>query len=146
MKSVQQWLQSQPQRRVISVNPASTVFDALSVMAAHDIGAVPVLENDKLVGIFSERDYARQVVLQGRSSREVTVREIMTERVYYVAPERTLEEVMALMTDKKIRHLPVLGANQAMIGIISIGDVVKEAISERDFIIHQLEAYIAGNG
>jgi CBS domain-containing protein len=143
MKTVKQWLASQPRREVISVRSDTTVFDALVLMAEHDIGAVPVLDGVKVVGIFSERDYARHVALKGRSSRETLIQEIMTDKVFYVAPERTIGEVMALMTDKRIRHLPVLDADQTMVGIISIGDVVKETISERDLIIHQLEAYIS---
>jgi len=145
MKTVGQWLESNPHRRVISVPPDTTVFDALGVLARHDIGAMPVLEGDRVIGIFSERDYARHVALKGRSSRDTPVRDVMTRKVWCVAPDRTMDDVMGLMTSRKVRHLPVLDEAQRMVGLISIGDVVKEAISDRDFTIHQLEAYIAGS-
>lgn len=124
-----------------SVRPDATVFDALVVMAEKNIGALVVLEEEKLAGIFSERDYARKIILLGKSSKDTLVREIMTDRVLCVGPEQSMEECMALMTEKRIRHLPVLD-HKKVIGVISIGDVVKEVISEQKYIIAQLESYI----
>jgi CBS domain-containing protein len=126
---------------VVSVAPSSTVLDALKVMAEKEIGAVIVIDGEHLVGIFSERDYARKVVLQGKASKDTPVREIMTERVVCVRPEQSIEDCMGLMTDKRIRHLPVL-EHKKVIGVISIGDVVKEMLSEKEFVIKQLESYI----
>jgi CBS domain-containing protein len=140
MKTVQQLLESKRQS-LISVAPSSTVLDALKVMAEKEIGAVVVIDDGHLVGIFSERDYARKVVLQGKASKDTPVREIMTEKVVCVRPEQTIEDCMGLMTDKRIRHLPVLEHKQ-VIGVISIGDVVKEMLSEKEFVIKQLESYI----
>ena len=117
------------------------MLDALRLMAEKEVGALVVLENERLAGIFSERDYARKVILHGKSSKDTPVREIMTAKVVYVRPEQSVEECMALMTDKRIRHLPVL-QDQRVIGVISIGDVVKEVISEQRFVIEQLEQYI----
>jgi len=130
--------------QVWSIGPEQTVFDALTLMADKEIGALVVLDNRKVIGMISERDYARKVILKGRSSRETPVREIMTSRVCYVSQQRTVDECMALMTDKTVRHLPVMEDDQ-LVGIVSIGDVVKSIISEREFIIEQLEAYITGN-
>jgi CBS domain-containing protein len=110
-------------------------------MAERDVGALVVLEGDKLVGIFSERDYARKVILHGKASKETLVREIMTHKVLCVRPEQSVDECMALMTGKRVRHLPVLD-HRKVIGVISIGDVVKEVISEQRFMIEQLEHYI----
>ena len=128
---------------VRSVAPEDTVLHALGVMAEHDIGGVVVLDGEKLVGILTERDYARRVVLLGRASRDVPVSEIMTSHVCCVSPDRTVDECMALMTDKRIRHLPVLD-HKKVIGVISIGDVVKETIAEKEFEIAQLNSYISG--
>ena len=110
-------------------------------MAEKEIGAVVVIEDGHLVGIFSERDYARKVVLQGKASKDTPVREIMTEKVVCVRPEQTIEDCMGLMTDRRVRHLPVL-EHKKVIGVISIGDVVKEMLSEKEFVIKQLESYI----
>jgi len=140
MKTVQQLLESK-RYSVVSVAPSSTVLDALKVMAEKEIGAVIVIDGEHLVGIFSERDYARKVVLQGKASKDTPVREIMTERVVCVRPEQSIEDCMGLMTDKRIRHLPVL-QHKKVIGVISIGDVVKEMLSEKEFVIKQLESYI----
>jgi CBS domain-containing protein len=140
MKTVQQLLESK-RYSVVSVTPSTTVLDALKVMADKEIGAVIVIDDGHLVGIFSERDYARKVVLQGKSSKDTPVREIMTEKVVCVRPEQTIEDCMGLMTDKRIRHLPVL-EHKKVIGVISIGDVVKEMLSEKEFVIKQLESYI----
>jgi CBS domain-containing protein len=140
MKTVQQLLESKRQN-LISVAPSSTVLEALKVMAEKEIGAVVVINDGHLVGIFSERDYARKVVLQGKASKDTPVREIMTEKVVCVRPEQTIEDCMGLMTDRRIRHLPVL-EHKKVIGVISIGDVVKEMLSEKEFVIKQLESYI----
>jgi CBS domain-containing protein len=131
-------------RAPLSVSPDDSVFSALELMAKHDIGAVLVMHEGKLAGIFSERDYARKVILLGKSSKETMVREIMTEKVLYALPSQTTDQAMALMTDKHIRHLPVLDANQNVLGMVSIGDLVKETISQQAFLIKQLEQYIAG--
>ena len=128
---------------VWSIAPDATVYGALKLMADKNVGAVLVMEANNLVGILSERDYARKVILHGKSSKNTLVREVMTERVIYVRPEQTAEECMALMTDKRVRHLPVL-EDDLVIGVISIGDVVKSIISEQGFIIEQLEHYISG--
>lgn len=141
MKTIGQLLQSKG-ATVIAVAPRDTLFSALTLMAQHNIGSVLVLEEDKLVGIFSERDYARKVALQGKASRDMPVREAMTEKVCYVGPSITVDQAMALMTDKHVRHLPVLDAEAKVIGMVSIGDLVKETISQQEFIIQQLEAYI----
>ncbi len=140
MKTVKQLLQDKS-RGLCTISPDARVYDALKIMAEKDIGALLVVENDKLAGIISERDYARKVILQGKSSHDIPVREIMTERVICVQPSRTVDECMALMTDKRIRHLPVI-ENDKLIGVLSIGDLVKETISEQQFMIKQLESYI----
>lgn len=140
MKTVRQLLESK-RLGVVSVMSSSSVFDALKVMADREIGAVVVIDDGHLAGIFSERDYARKVVLQGKSSKDTPVREIMTEKVVCVRPEQTVEDCMGLMTDRRIRHLPVLD-HKKVIGVISIGDVVKEMLSDKEFVIRQLESYI----
>jgi CBS domain-containing protein len=142
MYTVRQILQSKGQQ-VWTISPSASVFEALQLMAARDIGALVVVEADRLVGIFSERDYARKVILHGKTSRETQVREVMTSRVAYVRPEQTTEECMALMTEKHIRHLPAMEGDR-LIGLISIGDVVKAVISNQAFVINQLENYISG--
>ncbi len=134
-----------------AVAPDASVYDALKLMADKNIGAVLVIDASNasagsagvLVGILSERDYARRVILKGRLPKETPAWEIMTEKVLCVHPNQTVEECMALMTDKRVRHLPVLEGDQ-LIGVISIGDVVKAIISEREFMIEQLEIYITG--
>jgi CBS domain-containing protein len=126
---------------VFSVTPSATVYEALGVMAERGIGAVLVLEDGRLVGILSERDYARQVVLKGKASKDTPVRDIMTTSVVYVTPERTVDECMAIMTDRRCRHLPVV-VDRRVSGVLSIGDVVKALISERQFEIEQLTSYI----
>lgn len=128
---------------VWSISRDASVYQALEVMDEKNIGAVLVMDGGSLVGILSERDYARKVELQGRSGQDTVVDEIMTRRVVYVYPEQTAEECMALMTDKRVRHLPVI-ENDEVIGVISIGDVVKAIISEQEFLIEQLEHYITG--
>ena len=126
---------------VWSIGPNALVYDAMKLMADKEIGALLVMDETKLVGIISERDYARKVILQGRSSHSTQVREIMTSRVVYTEPQRNIDECMALMTDKRIRHLPVLEGGEVS-GVISIGDLVKAIITEQKFIIEQLERYI----
>ncbi len=123
------------------VTPDTSVFDALGVMAEKNVGALAVLEEDKLVGMFSERDYARKVILEGKSSKKLSVEEIMSAEVVSVNPSQSIDECMALMTNKRIRHLPVLEGNH-LVGMISIGDVVKVIISEREDMIKHLENYI----
>jgi len=128
---------------VYSIHPEASVYEALRMMAEKDIGALLVMEAEKVVGIFSERDYARKVILHGKSSKETPVREVMTSRVVFVRPDQSLDECMALMTNKRIRHLPVL-EGEGVVGVISIGDVVKEIIAEQEFVIEQLANYISG--
>ncbi|NJD33268.1 MAG: CBS domain-containing protein [Betaproteobacteria bacterium] len=142
MKTLKKLLEENP-RAPLSVAADDSVFSALELMAKHDIGAVLVMRDGQLAGIFSERDYARKVILLGKSSKETLVREIMTEKVLYALPTQTTDEAMAVMTEKHIRHLPVLDAGKRVIGMVSIGDLVKETISEQAFLIKQLEQYIA---
>jgi len=130
-------------REVWTTHPDATVFEALEQMAARDIGALVVVEEGTLVGVFSERDYARKIILEGRSSRSTPVRDIMSKRVLFVYPDQSVAECMALMTEKHNRHLPVLDG-QRLVGIVSIGDVVQSIISDQAFTIDQLERYIAG--
>jgi len=144
MKTVRDLLK-QKGREVWSIAPDSTVYDALRVLAEKNIGALLVIEAGRPVGIFSERDYARQVILKGKSSKDTPVREVMTSKVVFVRPEQSIEECMALMTDKRFRHLPILEEG-ALVGILSIGDVVKAVISEKDFLIEQLANYISSGG
>lgn len=140
MSTVAQVLEKK-QGGLLSVTPETTVYDALKLMADREVGAVVVLEGKHLAGILSERDYARKVILLGKSSRDTPVSEIMTSKVVCVFPTNSVDECMALMTDKRVRHLPVLVDN-AVVGVISIGDVVKETIAEQRFMIEQLEQYI----
>jgi CBS domain-containing protein len=140
MKSIRQLLQDKS-GGLSTIGPNASVLDALKLMAEKNIGALLVVENDKLVGIVSERDYARKVVLLGKTSHDTPVKEIMSERAVCVQPDNTVEECMALMTDKHIRHLPVI-ENETLLGVLSIGDLVKETISEQQFVIKQLESYI----
>lgn len=143
MKTLKQLLAGRT-RPLAVVAPGDSVFHALTVMAQHEVGAVLVLDGEQLVGIFSERDYARKIILQGKTSKETLVREIMSDKVAYVTPSVSLDECMALMTEKHFRHLPVLDNEGSVLGIISIGDLVKETISDQQFLIAQLEHYISG--
>jgi len=127
--------------QLISISPDASVFDALSVMAENNIGSLVVIDGERLAGIFSERDYARQVILVGKSSKDTRVRDIMTHKVLCVRPEHTVDQCMALMTEKRVRHLPVVD-HKKVVGVISIGDVVKVVISEQQMVIEQLEQYI----
>ena len=140
MKTVAQMLELKP-AGVISIRPDVPVLDALKLLADKDVGAVLVMDCPRLVGILSQRDYARKIALKGKSSADTPVSEIMSREVVCVTPTRTNEECMALMTDKRTRHLPVID-NGRVVGVLSIGDLVKDAISEQQFIIAQLEHYI----
>lgn len=140
MKTVRDVL-AQKGNEVSSVRADDTVFSALELMAAKEIGSLLVLDGDGPVGMFTERDYARQVILKGKASRDTAVGDVMTRRVMYVRPEQSVDDCMALMTDKRVRHLPVLEDGR-VVGIISIGDAVKAMISEKEFIIEQLANYI----
>lgn len=128
---------------IFSISPETSVFRALEIMVEKNVSALLVTEADKLVGIFSEKDYARKVILKGKASKQTKIREIMSENVIFVAPENSIDHCMQLMTTKFIRHLPVV-SNDKLIGIISIGDVVKHVIEEQKFIIENMEQYIAG--
>jgi CBS domain-containing protein len=127
---------------VYTIAPEATVFDALALMAEKDIGALVVVDGDRVAGIFSERDYARKIVLLGKTSRETPVRDIMTPEVICVTQNQSADKCMAIMTDKRIRHLPVLDNDGRLAGVISIGDVVKAIISEQQVMINHLEDYI----
>jgi CBS domain-containing protein len=142
MKTVEQILNLKG-HEVWSVHPQDTVLDSLKLMSEKGVGAILVMDGDKLVGIVTERDYARKVILEGKSSMNTTVSEIMSGKVLCVAPDRTVDECMALMTDKRARHLPVVDQKR-VIGVVSIGDLVKATISEQQILIDQLQNYIAG--
>lgn len=129
---------------ILSIAPQASVYEALKIMADKNVGALMVINKGEIVGIFSERDYARKVILKGKSSKETSVSELMTQEVLYVEPGYSMEHCMELMTAKRIRHLPVMDNGQ-LIGILSIGDVVKMLISDQKFIIEQLEKYIRGS-
>jgi CBS domain-containing protein len=130
-------------RNVWSISPDSMVLAAIGMMAEKEIGALVVMDGEKLAGIVTERDYARKVVLSGRSSKDTPVKDVMTTRVLCTRPEQTVNECMALMTDKRARHLPVLD-HERVVGIVSIGDLVKAVINEQKFVIEQLQQYIVG--
>lgn len=130
--------------QVWSIHPDATVYDALTLMAEKNVGALVVVEGERPVGVISERDYARNMILKGRTSRDTAIREIMRPLAVTVRPEQGLEECMELMTDKRVRHLPVMQGDK-LIGMISIGDIVKGIISTKEFMIEQLEKYIKGH-
>jgi len=140
MKNVAQLLGGKG-REVHTIGPDARVIDALRLMAEKDVGALIVTEGGKPSGIISERDYARKVILHGKSSQDIAVREIMTSKLVTVQPRQTVEECMALMTSKRIRHLPVI-EGERLVGVLSIGDLVKEVIAEQEATIKQLESYI----
>ena len=140
MKTIAQILEGKSSE-IITIRPADSVLVALEVLSAYNIGALPVVENDRLVGIFSERDYARKVALKGLTSAVTEVREIMTSQVLCASLQHSVMECMALMTDKHIRHLPVVDKGQ-LLGMLSIGDLVKTIIEDQQFQIQQLESYI----
>jgi CBS domain-containing protein len=141
MTTVQRLLQNKGDA-VWSIPPEASVFEAIQLMADKRVGALMVVDRNELVGVISERDYAREIVLKDRASRDTPVSAIMTQRVLYVRPQQTLEECMALMTEKNLRHLPVLDDGK-LIGVISMRDVVKDLIAEKEFLIEQLENYIS---
>ena len=143
MKTVAELLKLKPSR-VVSVKPEQSVLDAIKVLAAEDVGAVIVMSGSRLAGIMSERDYTRKVVLKGRASDSTRVEEIMTSSVIVVNPRTKARECMALMTEKNIRHLPVVDEGR-VIGMVSIRDIVSDIIADQDFTIEQLEHYISGN-
>ena len=131
-------------KQIWSVEPKATIFEALEIMSEKGIGALLVMEDGKLKGIFSERDYARKVILKGKSSKETPVGELMTKKVFYIDSQKTINDCMAMMTAKRIRHVPVIEDNQVM-GIVTIGVVVNQIISEQEVTINHLENYITGS-
>jgi CBS domain-containing protein len=141
MKKIQHLLDEKG-TRVWSIGPEATVYEALALMAQKGIGALMVMDGDSPVGLFSERDYARNVILKGRTSQQTPVREVMSSPVLCVTPDQSLDEAMALMTERRVRHLPVIGDDE-VVGMVSIGDLIKSIISEQKFIIEQLEHYIS---
>ena len=143
MKTLLQVLQNKKHKEVISIAPNRPVFDALVILAEYKIGALAVLEGDRLVGIFSERDYAREVILKGRSSKTTHVNEVMTEKVITGNPDDLVEAAMGMMAEKHIRHLPIVDS-EALLGMLSIGDLVKETITFQQRLIKELEQYIRG--
>ena len=142
MKTISQFLEHS-QRAIYTVSPDDTIRRALEVMALHNIGALLVLKEQKLVGIFSERDYARKVVLKGKSSNDAKVSEVMTSKLITIDTKHSINQCMQIMTDNHIRHLPIVNDSQVM-GLISIGDVVREMIAYQKSMIEQLQSYIAG--
>ena len=141
MKTVKEILQTKG-NDVLSIGHEQTVYDALVKMAEADVGALVVVgDKDELVGILSERDYARKVILKGASSLNTQVKDIMTDKIFYVSPQQSVEECMALVTEQRCRHLPVMDAEK-MVGVVSIGDLVKASISEKEYLISQLTNYI----
>ena len=143
MKTLLQVLSDKKHKEIISIAPNRPVFDALVILAEYKIGALAVMEGDKLVGIFSERDYAREVILQGRSSKTTQIVEVMTAKVITGKPDDMVDKTLNLMSDKRFRHLPVMEGDK-MIGMLSIGDLVKETIAYQQRLIEELESYIKG--
>jgi CBS domain-containing protein len=131
--------------RVWSIVPTAAVYDAITVMADKEIGSLLVIDDAKLVGLLSERDYARKVILRGRSSKETSVEEIMLPAPATIGPDCSIDEAMRIMTENRVRHLPVLGVDGAVLGVVSIGDLVKWTITSHKEMIEQLQSYIAGN-
>lgn len=143
MRTIREFLNSANQT-LITISPDDTVYQALTVMAERNLTALPVVKNNALLGIFSERDYARKIILQGKRSRETKISEIMTAKLITVEPSQTVNDCMCIMTERRIRHLPVMNPEGEMIGIISIGDVMKIIMEEQRFMIKELQRYIAG--
>lgn len=137
-------LQNKRENRIRSISPDQTVYEAIKKMAEYGVGALLVMSGNQLLGIISERDYARKVVLQGHVSKDILVREIMTTTIVSVDPRRPVDECMAIMTEHRFRHLPVM-ENDAVVGVVSLGDVVKWIISEQEEVIHELEGYVVGS-
>lgn len=144
MTAVADILKSKATSAVYSIAPTDSVLDALRLMADKDIGALLVMEGSEIAGIVTERDYARKIALLGRTSGATLVRDVMTRDVLFVGPTQTTQECMAVMTENRLRHLPVVDEGGKLLGLISIGDLVKDIISEQKFIIEQLEHYISG--
>ncbi len=144
MQTIKQLVENKG-NELLTINPNSSVYDAIKSMADHHVGSLVVLENDNLVGIITERDYSRNVILKGKSSINTPVKDVMTKNVLCTNLNQTVDEAMALMTEKRVRHLPII-EDDKVIGIISIGDLVKTIISEQKYIIDQLEHYINGYG
>ena len=144
MTTVADILRDKGNSAIYSVSPGSTMLDALKLMAEKGVGALLVLDGEKLAGIVTERDYARKIALQGRNSSSTLVGDVMTAKVHCVLPRQTSGECMSLMTTHRIRHLPVMDESRKLVGVLSIGDLVKEIISEQQFTIQQLEHYISG--
>ncbi|MEN3110862.1 CBS domain-containing protein [Uliginosibacterium paludis] len=142
--TVRQILDSKKKNQIISVSPDDVVLEALTKMASSDVSAVLVLENERLVGIFTERDYARKLVLQGRASKDTRIGDLMTQNLLTISPSQTVDDVMNLMTENRFRHLPVVDRGQ-LIGIVTIGDAVKAVIDEQKQTINQLAGYISGD-
>ncbi|NTW85412.1 MAG: CBS domain-containing protein [Holophagaceae bacterium] len=140
MRPLKQLIEEKP--TTVTVGPDDTVFAALTLLAQFDIGALLVLDQGRLVGLFSERDYARKIILKGKASKDTLVREIMSEKLSCVTLSQTVQECMALMTERHVRHLPVIDDQDKVLGILSIGDLVKETISDQKFTIEQLVHYI----
>jgi CBS domain-containing protein len=128
---------------IFTIDPEATVYEALKKMAGQNIGALMVMKDDKIIGVFSERDYARKIILKGKSSREAKVGDLLSDRIYYVKPATTTTECMQIMTDQRVRHLPVL-EGEKLVGIVSIGDIVNKIIQGQHHTIKQLEDYIVG--
>ncbi|MEQ1598842.1 MAG: CBS domain-containing protein [Methylotenera sp.] len=143
MKTLQQILNEKKHKEIISISPDRPVFDALIILAEYKIGALAVMQGDKLVGIFSERDYAREVVLQGRSSKSTAIAEVMTANVITGKPSDLVDTAMRIMSEKRFRHLPVV-EGEKVIGMLSLGDLVKETIADQQRMIKELESYIRG--
>ncbi|MDP5238633.1 CBS domain-containing protein [Uliginosibacterium sp. 31-16] len=144
MTNVRQILDAKKNQQIHSVSPQASIFEALELMAKKDVSAVLVLEDERLVGIFTERDYARKVILKGRNSRDTRISELMTQNLLTISPSQTVEDVMTIMTENRFRHLPVVERGQ-LIGIVTIGDAVKTVIDQQQQTINQLAGYIAGD-
>lgn len=143
-RTVRQLLQDKG-HAVWSIQPDASVFDALRLMAERDVGSLVVVDGTQVVGVFTERDYARKVILLGRTSRDLAVREVMTSELITITPDATLPDCMRLMTENRVRHLPVMEEG-VQVGLVSIGDVVKAVMAEQQFLIEQLQEYIQGAG